>query len=466
MLLTIFDLATASDPFKPTAHNFHRVVLLTHVSRRWMKILLSCGTIWSNIHIYGQNFDTLNTQVERCQQASLYVSIRVPSQGTTEPLRFSELQKNVQAAADLIRERRDQVTRLHVRMECRSFQQLLGCEWPRLKAFVLVDDCSLGSSSHGGGYVGGLPRLKVLSIDGGSNWPMKLATHITTFKLQGPIKLELVTLAEFFRGNALLESLELTNLNVRVPSRYQEEEAIELPHLKRLLIRDATCGCVLALLNLPSLHHLRVSSRTRRNPWSDPHWSGFYSRLSITRLDAQYHASLRERITVVGSNGSDTRSFRLTEFSPNILGTALLKSLSGTSLSSVTSVSLIKDMPDGSVSSALITAICDLLEHLPRVECMRLSPTRLAIGVLGKLRGSPELCPELRELEVTVTDEACEEVVKLVGEMLKVRAGGSAGKKMRTVELLHPNCSQQNREAVRDRLWKEAGLQHLCTGNE
>jgi hypothetical protein len=106
----------------------------------------------------------------------------------------------------------------------------------------------------------------------------------------------------------------------------------------------------------------------------------------------------------------------LVEFTPIIMGAALFKSLSNASLPSVTSVSLIKGIPP----SMLIKAILGLIEHLPQVECMRISPSHLATQVLQNPSGSLELYPELMEFDVTATDEDCEEAVKLVGEMLKV----------------------------------------------
>ena len=466
VLLAIFEFTTA--PSNPTVGNFHLVVPLTHVSRQWREVLLSYGPIWSNIHIYGQDFGILGTRIERSQEAVLQVSIDVPPRGTVKPLRLLKLERNIQKAANLIRKCRDRVARLHVRMDCHSFQRLLGCEWPALEDFSLADNCSIGSGSHGGGYDGRLrlPRLKTLSIKGGANWPIKVATHLTSFKLRGAIGVELTTLTEFFQRNASLESLELIDLSVRGPSTHRLEERIDLPHLKQLSVRHAAYGCALALLNLPSLEHLRVSSRTRYNVWLDHHWPGFYSHLSITNLDARYYDSLHDRIAVVGSSASGTQSLCLTEFSPIMMGPALFNSLSNTSLSSVTSLSLIKDMPDRIASPPIIAAILDLLRHLPQVECMRLSPTRLAIGVLEKLGGGSELCPELMELEVTVTDEACEEAVKLVGETLKVRVGG-CGRKMRRVERLDPKGLQQSERAVWDRLWREAGLErYLGTDSE
>ncbi|KAF9644637.1 hypothetical protein BDM02DRAFT_888015 [Thelephora ganbajun] len=167
ILFAIFDFATA--PPDPTIHNFNRVVSLTHVSPRWMKILLDNGRIWSNVHIRGQDLDMLDTQIKRCRLAPLLVSVKVLPLSTIN----SDHQTNIQAATKLIRERRDQVTRLEVHMDCTTFQQQLGFEWINLKEFVWVDECPSGSRIHGASYVdppnGRLPRLKNLSIQKGVN---------------------------------------------------------------------------------------------------------------------------------------------------------------------------------------------------------------------------------------------------------------------------------------------------------
>ena len=98
---------------------------------------------------------------------------------------------------------------------------------------------------------------------------------------------------------------------------------------------------------------------------------------------------------------------------------------------------------------------------------MRLFPSRLAIGALQQLSGSSELCPELRKLEVAVTSEDCEKVVKLVGEILKVPADGCNGRKIRSVEYLYPKSSQRYLEPELNRLWRDAGPQrHLRIGDE
>lgn len=419
-LLEIFYFVTAST----STDNFPRAVSLTHVSRRWRKILLNCGGIWSNIHICHQDFNQVDTQIKRCQRAQLMVSIESP----LELSFYSQFLQNVHGAAVLIRERRDQVTLLQAYMDCGLFYRLFGYEWPNLKEFTLTDSCSSGSSFHEGRYVyplhSGPPKLKVLLVEGSPNWPMNVVTSLTIFRLKGTKTLKLETLAKFFRRNTSLETLELINLDVWKPSNWHRIEPIVLPHLVKLSVRDATCGCALALLRLPSLEQLRISSIRGQDPWTYSPWSEFCSRLHTVSLEAHHRSSSRNGITVTGwSKGMDTRSFlRFTEFnSLDHLGTALFGSLSRASLSSVTSVSFIKHMPDGCRSPSLIAAICNLLEHLPQVERMHLRPSRLVIGVVRRLSGDQKLCPGLRELGIKATESACKTVLSLVAGM-KLRA--------------------------------------------
>jgi hypothetical protein len=304
---------------------------------------------------------------------------------------------------------------------------------------------------------GGLPRLKNLSIERGFEWPMNVAVQLTMFKLKGPIDLKLSTLADFLRRNTSLESLELDDLDVSRASRSEREEPIVLPHLTRLSVCHATCRHILRLLDLPSLKRFRVLSLEGRNPWLGHDWSEFCSRLLITTLKAQYLALPMGRITVVGHNGLDTRSLRFTEFSPATQGADVFKALANISLSSVNSLSLVEDMPEGDVLSTT-TAICALLEHLPRVVLMRLCPSDLALEVVRRLCDDLELCPELKELEVMVMGRTCRMVAELLAEMVKARAGGGAERKMRRVECLLPTGSQRSEEvrarSVWSRLWK------------
>ena len=428
-LFAIFEIVLA-----PTIYNFGRVISLTHVSRRWMVVLRDNGRIWSNIHIHGQDLAMLDAQITLCREAPLFVLIKEAPQSRTKHPRHLNLQANIRGAANLIRQRREQVKRLEVHMDHRTFQQQLGYEWFGLKELVWVEVCPPGSRVHGANRTdlasGVLPRLKVLSVKGGINWSMNVATHLTTFELQGPMNLDLPTLVKFFRKNTSLESLKLDDLDIRGPPASCREKPIELLHLTKLSVHNATCGSLLSLLNLPSLKRLWVFSLKGRNPWSDYNWSKHCSRLSLANLEAQYLASQHERITVFGSVGPGTESLRFTEFSPVTQGATLFESFSNASLPSITSLFLIKDMPEGGVPSSLTAAICNLLEQLPRVERMRLCPSELTVEVMRRLSNDSELCPELRELEVTVTDETRRAVVELEAEVVKVRAGGGDGRKI------------------------------------
>ena len=461
ILVEVFEFAAAS--LDPMTCNLNQVVSLMRVCRRWMAILCSNGRIWSNVHIRGQDLATLDAQLTLCRKAPLFVLIKVPPRDAAKYSCYLDFQKNIQGAVSLIRERRDQVKRLEVHMDCQTLREQLGCEWSNLEELVWVDTCPLGSSVHGvsreSPVPGGFPMLKILSIGGCINWSINAATNLTTFKLKGPIRLELPTLIKFFRRNTSLQSLELMNLDVWGPPNSYRVEPIELPRLTNLSIHNATCGCMLPLLNLPLLNRLWVFSLKGRNPWSDYDWSKLCNRLSITNIEVQYSASIRETITMVGSNGLDTQSFHFTEVSPATHGAALFRLFSSASLPSVTSVTLIKNMPEGGVSSSLTAAICDLLEQLPRVERMRVYPSGLAVEVTRHLSENPELCPELRELEVTVTGETCTRTVEgLVAKVVKVRADSGDGREMRRIECLHPAGSQRSGEVrtrvVWDRLWK------------
>lgn len=469
----IFNYATAPTPPDRTTRNFHRVVLLTHVYHQWRNILLSYAPIWSNIYIHGQHLDRLKTQIKRCRQVSLSVFIEVPSRNGMEFSRHLELTNNIWVATNLIRERRNQVIHLRARMGCLTFQRHLRCEWPKLKALDFIDTCSQDSEFHQNGNKdptqSNLSRLETLSIYGRYNWPVKVATNLTTLKLMGFMELELTTLTEFFRRNTTLESLELANMTVRESPSYHREEPIELPHLVKLSVRGATCGSALALLNLSSVKHLWVSLG-ERVPWSDSLWPEICSRLLITSLEAEYSTS--NTITVAGSRGPDTHILRLVETnkSPPILGTALFKLLSNASLSSVTSLHLVKNATEKGMSPQLIAAICNLLKHLPQVEHVRLCPSTLAVAGMTQLSGNPRLCPELRRLEVVVTEKTCKLILGFLTQLVEARAGGGDRSRIQNVTGLYPADPELlRREKVGIRVvWKkhrmEAGLEEYMSG--
>lgn len=399
----------------------------------------------------------LGTQIERCGGAPLHVSIKKPS-GLVKPSSYSELWKNTQAAANLIRKRGNQVTRLKARLDCSSFQRLLGFEWPNLEEFVWVDNC-FNPGAHRSNYNGGLPRLRHLSIKRGPSWPTTAAKNLTTLRLTGPMDLEPTGFAELLRRNTSLRSLGLTHVNVREPPSCCQEESIELPHLNELRVYDGagTCRHALALLNLPSLRALSVSSTAEQSFQSDSPWSGFCSRLSITSLEARYNDAA---IRVVGSDGSEIRPLEFEEFSYADTGSALFRSLSSPSLSSVTSWSFINNMPEGIMSSPQISAICDLLKHLSRVERMRVCPSRLAVEVSRRLRDDSRLCLGLKDLGVTVTDQTREAVVDNVNEALKARAAGNDGWEMRMITTgpLYAAYLQRGLEPRTQVVWKKVSL--------
>ena len=149
---------------------------------------------------------------------------------------------------------------------------------------------------------------------------------------------------------------------------------------------------------------------------------------------------------MIGSRGLDTQSLQFTVFSPQAQAYALFEALANASLSSVTSLSLINGMPE-QVPSPLTTEICALLKHLPRVERLRLCPSYLALRVVWHLRDNPGLCPELKELELSVSATYGIYIFGLVAQVAEDRSGTE--RRLRRVECF-PNGSEQEREGLRE----------------
>lgn len=63
------------------------------------------------------------------------------------------------------------------------------------------------------------------------------------------------------------------------------------------------------------------------------------------------------------------------------------------------------------------------------------------------------MCPELKQLEVTVIEETCGVVVDLVGGMMKSQTGD--GRAMRMIKYLHPPGSLHNEELRTREMWNK-----------
>lgn len=411
-LRAIFDYAATRD-----------LVSLTHVCFRWRDILLHYPRIWSDIHAYGRDPRMVDAQIKRCGNEPLLISIGMPWR-FLNPRRRPRVRKNIEEVAKLIRKNRDQVTRLCVHLNCQAFREWIGCEWPNLKEFTWTDTCHEWTA-RGSGSRGGLLRIRDLYVKGGFCWSLKTFKHLTTLKLTGLVDVKLEDFTEILQRNTLLKDLELAYVNVRGSPNLNREGLIKLPHLKKLKIRDddKTCGNAFVLLNLPSLESLSVRSLAGQSFSPHSPWSRFCRPLVITSLESEYRRvpSSRE-ITVVGSNKLGTRCLHFKEHSLDMDVPTFFRSLSNPWLSSVTRFFFIRGMPDGVMAPGQISAICDLLTHLSRVEYMRLRPSQLAVEVVQRLRGDPKLCPRLGELQMTVSG-TLQATVSVVEEMLKDRTG-------------------------------------------
>lgn len=147
-------------------------------------------------------------------------------------------------------------------MNCRTLPQKLGYEWPNLKDFFWVHTCPVGSRPHGPTHArpanGGPPRLENLFPKEGQVADGSERCYITddVKAKRSPrhrVSHESSDFIDFFWRNTTPESLKLNDLSVSRSSLSKQEEPVELPHLTRLSVHNATFGYVLSLLNLPPL---------------------------------------------------------------------------------------------------------------------------------------------------------------------------------------------------------------------
>jgi len=142
--------------------------------------------------------------------------------------------------------------------------------------------------------------------------------------------------------------------------------------------------------------------------------------LCITILKIEYRPRHRhDKIFITGTDKKGTRSFNLTEHATR--GTLMIQALCNTSLTSVTSLSIGKGVPDLGVQLPS-TSICALFSGLPHLRRLDLYPSQFSLAAMKHLRSHPLIFPVLRILSLTVVRDTCEEVFRLLSGLVSDRA--------------------------------------------
>jgi len=393
-----FIFRLAAGPIKST--DLRDVIRLSSICHHWREIVLDHDVMWSNIRLTGQDPSFVAQQMERCRGVPLHLSIDLPHRVEGAP--FLAHFKQV---ASLIRTRRSQVHSISATIgDCQAFRRDLGLDWPNLEELVWVDVCPAGSHDPPVPDEGHpAPKLRSLSAKHCLAWEMTSATALTRLKLEGPMNIDII---KFLRAAPRLESLELIRFRVN-PSSVQAT-SIDLPRLTRLVMGNVEYGQLFAQVTFPSLGNLSVNPVEHREP-VEIVWGKLHVPPAVTTVKIEHLAHRHEKVSVTGSNEERTHSFNLTERAVETRTALMIRALCETSLTSVTSLSVGRGVPELGVQlpSTSICALISALQHLRRLD---LFPSKLALAVTGHLRDNPLVCPELRILSLAVVRETCEDV--------------------------------------------------------
>ena len=402
VLSAIFRLAAG--PTKTT--DLRDVIRLSSICRHWRAIVLDHGAMWSNIRLTGQDPTFVARQVERCRGVPLHLCIDLP-RGVFR-VEGAPFLAHFKRVAPIIRARRSQVHSISVIIGgCRAFRRELGLDWPNLEELVWIDTCPEESRMHEQNPPipddHPAPKLRHLSAKQGLAWEMKTISALTTLKLEGPLNIDIF---KFLRATPRLESLNLIRLRVD-PSPVQVTST-DLPRLTRLTMTSVEYGQLFALVAFPSLDYLSVDPVEDQEP-VEIMWGKLCVPPAIATVKIEHLAHRHKKVSITGSDEKKIQSLNLMESATETRTALMIRALCNTSLTSVTSLSVGRGVPELGVQLPS-APVCSLISILPHLRRLDIFPTKLVVEVTDHLRSSPLVCPELRILSLTVVHETCEEV--------------------------------------------------------
>jgi len=426
VLAIIFSFATAPSAHEPTPSTIKGVVSLAWVCRYWRETTLLQPELWSDIRLKGQNPESVAQQVARCRGAPIRVHLHLPHWVFLPEERA--LLQNLTRALSFITDRRTQVRSFTVRIAgCRVFHDYFDLDFPNLEELVWDDVCVENSPSHGSTPAdrskGQLPSLKYLSVKKSLDWPMKFATGLTRFKLEGPMVAPVAVFADFFRQNRSLEHLEL--VNVCIPFVLSRTQPITLDRLVTFLTHNVENGHILSGITLPRIRTIELAPVHPPREWFPTVWSGLQLPSDVDTISLHYNHAIGTgssmEVSIVGINESRTQSFNLTERTAGARFITLFGALTEVPLDSVTSLCFNGDQGREPQTWPLPSPNSALLECLPHLTSIYVCWTCVVEDVVRCLTDFPRTCPELKILRVKVTSGTCDRVFGLVLALAKRR---------------------------------------------
>ena len=426
---------------------------LVHVCRYWRVTLLNHRGVWSNVHLRGQDPKFLAWQMGYARNTLLDVTVDLDSNSGNRSSR------NLQASVKTIREHRESVRSLSVRVarhhhfQDHHFQDFFNSYFPNLEELAFggrgLDPPAqlIGAPVWNANQY---PKLRRLSVKGVPNWPVLSTTGLTGFKLEGPMVVTVTEISRFLEQNRTLESLEFVNLHVPAGVRGRIE-SIKLYSLTTLTFRNVEHGHIFPYMSLPALKDLHIGSFDEPLGWAGTIWQNLSLPSGITSLNVKYRGweDGIDRVCITGFDDKHTPSLNLTERSVGTRFNPMLSALTRALLhSNITSISFDErgtNDPRFQLSSPPLQTVLRRLQKLRRMDLCWGHLTHQIIGQLG------HTCPELKVLRVKTTRLSCSATFSLVLRMAKAR--GAAGMRLDKIECV---VGEDEGDAVKTKeLWDD-----------
>ncbi|KAF9650328.1 hypothetical protein BDM02DRAFT_3127798 [Thelephora ganbajun] len=426
VLATIFSFAATPSTHNPAASTIKGIVSLARVCRYWRDTILHQSELWSDVHLRGQSPESVAKQIARCRGAPLRVYLHLPHWVFLPEERT--LLQNLTEAMSLITDRRNQIRSLTVRIAgCRAFHDYFDVNFPNLEELVWDDLCVDNSPSHDSTPADRsnrpLPNPRYLSVKRSLDWPMKFATGLMRFKLEGPMIVPVVALLDCLRQNQTLEHLELVNLTI--PFVVPRTQPITLSRLATFSTRNVENGHILSHVTLPRIRTIELAPVHPPREWFPTVWSGLQVPSDVDTVSLHYNHAIGTgssmEISIVGVNKTRTQLFILIERTAGARFTTLFGGLTEVSLDSVTCLCFNGDKGREPQTWPLPSPNSALLRNLPHLISIYVCWTCVVEDVIQCLTESPRTCPELKVLRVKITSDTCDRVFGLVLALAKRR---------------------------------------------
>ena len=413
--------------------------------------MLNHCTAWSNVHLKGQDPNFLVWQMTHTQNAPLDITVhlyqRILHSG-------NRLRHNFQTCVDTVREHRQRVRSLYVRLnryDC--FRGYFNFDLPNLEELAWED---MGLDHHErllnlpAWNANRYPKLRRLSVKGTPDWPMESTKGLTRFRLEGPMTVTLANISNLLEQNGTLEHLELANLHVPAGTPGQLTKCIKLHNLTTLSFRNVEHGHVFPCISLPVLRTLHIGSFEQQTLWTPTVWHNLSLPSGITSLNVKYRGweGGFDRVCITGFDDTRTNSLNLTERSLGTRFNPMLSALANTPLHTITSISFTEKGTNDPRYQLSSPPLRTMLGSLPNLRHMDICWGHLTHQIVEHLQHT---CPKLETFRVKTTQLSCPATFGFVLRTAKARA--AVGTRLSKIECVVAD-DQDDTARIRE-LWDD-----------